>query len=58
VNPDNYTVKIIEDLNRNRVWDTGDYDLKRQPERIFSKKLEQLRSNWELEADILYEIKN
>lgn len=58
VNPDNYTVKIIEDLNRNRVWDTGDYDLKRQPERIFWKKLEQLRSNWELEADILYEIKN
>jgi Bacterial Ig-like domain len=58
LNPDIYTIKIVEDLNKNRVWDTGDYDKKVQPERIFWKKLEQLRSNWELEADILYEIKN
>jgi Bacterial Ig-like domain len=57
LNPDIYTIKIVEDLNKNRVWDTGDYDKKAQPERIFWKKLEQLRSNWELEADILYEIK-
>jgi hypothetical protein len=57
LNPDIYTIKIVEDLNKNHVWDTGDYDKKAQPERIFWKKLEQLRSNWELEADILYEIK-
>jgi hypothetical protein len=58
LNPDIYTIKIVEDLNKNHVWDTGDYDKKMQPERIFWKKLDQLRSNWELEADILYEIKN
>ncbi|MEN9611875.1 MAG: hypothetical protein RLZZ628_2689 [Bacteroidota bacterium] len=57
LNPDIYTIKIVEDLNQNRVWDTGDYDKKAQPERIFWKKLEQLRSNWELEAEILYQIK-
>ncbi len=48
--PDQYSVTVIEDLNKNRVWDTGDYDKKRQPERIFSKKSESaLRANWDLE---------
>ena len=51
--PDQYSVTVIEDLNKNRVWDTGDYDKKRQPERIFSKKSEQaLRANWELEIEV------
>ena len=31
-------------------WDTGDYYAHRQPERIFTKKLEPLRPNWEVEA--------
>lgn len=48
--PDQYAITIIEDLNKNRVWDTGNYDLKKQPERIFSKKSEEpLRANWDLE---------
>ncbi len=52
--PDQYSVTVIEDLNKNRVWDTGDYDKKRQPERIFSKKSEQaLRANWELEIEAI-----
>jgi hypothetical protein len=45
-----YIVKIIEDLNRNRQWDTGDYTSKSQPERIFLKQTEQdLRALWGLE---------
>ena len=51
--PDQYSFKIIEDLNKNRVWDTGDYDKKRQPERIFLQKSnEALRADWDLEMEI------
>lgn len=53
LNPDQYSVTIIEDLNKNRVWDTGNYDKKIQPERLFSKKSEQaLRANWDLEIEV------
>ncbi len=44
-----YTVQLIEDGNRNRRWDGGDYFSGRQPERVFSKKLEALRPNWQSE---------
>ncbi|MBL7825084.1 MAG: Ig-like domain-containing protein [Saprospiraceae bacterium] len=49
----NYTAKLIEDQNQNGRWDTGDYRLKRQPEPIFTKKIEGLRANWELEASVV-----
>ena len=57
VQPDQYTLKIIEDTNRNRRWDTGDYDKKTQPERIFLKVLEGLRANWDVDAkfDVQFE---
>lgn len=52
LSPDQYSINVIEDLNKNRMWDTGDYDKKSQPERIFSKKSEQaLRANWDLEIE-------
>ncbi len=51
VQPDQYTLKIIEDTNKNRLWDTGDYDKQVQPERIFLKVLEGLRANWDVEAE-------
>ncbi len=47
-----YLVEIVTDLNNNGKWDTGNYDLKTQPEPFFSKKLESLRENWEVEAEI------
>ena len=51
--PDQYSFKIIEDLNKNRVWDTGDYDKKLQPERIFlQKSTEALRADWDLEINV------
>jgi hypothetical protein len=52
IQPDGYTIKIIEDLNKNRRWDTGDYDKKTQPERIFTQTAESLRANWEVEVEI------
>ena len=48
--PGTYNVKIIEDLNGNGRWDPGNYDKKLQPERIFTKDLEELRANWELDV--------
>ena len=49
---DQYTIKVIEDLNRNRRWDSGDYDAHRQPERIFLKPVEGLRADWEVEPTL------
>ncbi|MDO8368918.1 MAG: Ig-like domain-containing protein [Saprospiraceae bacterium] len=45
-----YNARLIEDLNQNGRWDTGDFTTQRQPERIFNKKLDPLRANWELEV--------
>ncbi len=49
--PDVYTVELIEDADRNGRWTSGSYELKRQPERVRKKTLEELRANWELEAE-------
>lgn len=50
--PSSYKVQIITDNNRNGRWDSGNYYEKRQPELIFSKKLESLKPNWTLEAEV------
>lgn len=49
LDPMKYTLRIIYDTNRNGKWDTGDYFLKRQPERIeyFPVELD-IRSNWDV----------
>ena len=47
-----YSAQLIEDRNRNGRWDTGDYDAHRQPESLFTKKLDPLRANWEVEATL------
>lgn len=45
-----FTGRLLEDQNSNGRWDSGNFALKRQPERIFSKKLDPLRANWSLEV--------
>ncbi len=45
-----YSARLVEDLNGNGRWDTGDFSAHRQPERVFNKKLDALRANWELEV--------
>jgi Bacterial Ig-like domain len=57
IQPDGYTIKIIEDLNKNRRWDTGNYDKHTQPERIFLKTAESLRANWEVEVEVVVQFK-
>ena len=37
------------DCNENELWDTGDYDLKRQPERVYYLPgVLDIRANWSL----------
>jgi hypothetical protein len=45
-----YSVKLIEDNNLNNRWDSGSFTKHRQPELLYTKKLESLRANWEIEA--------
>lgn len=50
--PGEYKVQIVEDRNGNGRWDPGNYDRKTQSETLYSKTLESLRANWDLEATL------
>lgn len=52
--PGDYSVSIIEDTNRNGIWDPANFWLRQQPEKIKMFTLEKLRENWTIEADINY----
>ncbi len=52
--PDTYSVEIIEDLDANGRWTTGNYDLKRQPERVHRATIEEVRANWEVDAEVRF----
>ncbi|MDR2064745.1 MAG: Ig-like domain-containing protein [Prevotellaceae bacterium] len=53
VEPDTYSIKIIEDKNSNKHWDTGSLKERRQPERVKLYKLDdgkttiKFRQGWE-----------
>ena len=49
-----YIARIIEDRNANGIWDTGDLETKRQPERIFIQKVEGMRPGWDLDLTITW----
>lgn len=55
LDPGQYSLRIIEDLNANGRWDPGNYDLRRQPERIFRQTLEEVRANWDVESTVKLE---
>jgi uncharacterized protein (DUF2141 family) len=51
--PKEYTLRIIEDRNKNNKWDTGHYGEKRQPEPIYRYPKEiQLKPNWSIELKL------
>ena len=58
LNPGNYSIDIIYDQNQNDQWDTGDYDQKRQPEKLENVKLDPIESNrttyFEVDFDALF----
>ncbi len=47
-----YSILLIEDKWPNGRWDTGNYDKKRQPERLLRAPLQELRANFEAEEQI------
>lgn len=53
INPVEAKIKIIEDKNKNGVWDNGDIEMKKMPERVFNyKQVFNIRAYWELEQNI------
>ncbi|NPA35248.1 MAG: hypothetical protein GXO47_00195 [Chlorobi bacterium] len=48
INPGDYMLRIVVDKNRNKKWDTGNYDKKIQPEKLmyYPSKIN-LRANWD-----------
>ena len=49
LSPGKYTIRLIEDSNDNKKWDTGDYLKKIQPENViyYWKEID-LRANWDI----------
>jgi len=47
--PGKYTIELIEDRNENGTWDTGNFGLRRQPERKMIFIPENLRAGWDVE---------
>ncbi len=52
-NPGDYELKILDDINLNGYWDPGNYEMKKQPEKVYNipQKIT-IRANWENEKDI------
>lgn len=51
--PGDYKIKVVEDRNKNGRWDTGNYRLKQQPEKIyFFEKPITIRGFWDLEEEM------
>ena len=50
--PGSYTLRVTDDWNRDGRWTSGDYRRYRQPEPLYTRPLEQLRANWDLEAAV------
>lgn len=50
LSPNMYTLRIIYDPNKNKIWDTGNYLRKIQPEKViyFPDKID-VRANWDVE---------
>lgn len=50
--PGNYFIRVVEDANKNGLFDTGNYFLKNQPETIFVNLLPiKLLAGWEIENE-------
>ncbi len=56
IEPGTYLIRLIYDRNGNKIWDTGSYLEKRQPEEVIYYPQEiEVRANWELEQTFIIE---
>ncbi len=52
LSPRKYTIRVVFDTNKNGIWDTGNYLLKTQPERIsYHPEAINLRPNWDWDGE-------
>jgi hypothetical protein len=52
LHPGKYKFKAIYDKNKNKIWDTGNFAKKLQPEKVvFNPKIIPVRSNFDMEED-------
>jgi hypothetical protein len=51
--PGVYEITVIEDLDRNGRWSSGKLIEKTMPENVFKKALEELKANWNLDAQVI-----
>lgn len=52
LHPGKYMFKAIYDRNKNKIWDTGNFAKKLQPEKvIFNRKIIPVRSNFDMEEE-------
>ena len=50
LNPGKYRIRVIEDSNNNKKWDSGKYTIRLQPEKVFYfDKLIDIPANWKVE---------
>lgn len=58
LHPRKYSIRAIEDVNKNNRWDPGHYLSGRQPEKViyFSEEIE-IRSNWDVELSWVLDFK-
>lgn len=52
MDPGKYTIELIEDRNNNGVWDPGNFDLKRKPEKKLIFVPDNLRAGWDVEMSM------
>ncbi|MCH7524376.1 MAG: Ig-like domain-containing protein [Bacteroidetes bacterium] len=48
INPSEYSVRVIFDENENEKYDSGNYLLKRQPERVSHFEIDPVRAGWDI----------
>ena len=52
IHPDKYKIRLVEDRNNNKEWDTGNLDKRIQPERVvYFPKILRIRSNFDNRED-------
>lgn len=51
--PNNYRLKVIEDINHNYRWDPGNILRRKEAERVSYHNITELRANWEFEQTVV-----
>lgn len=50
-----YKFEVVDDANRNGKWDTGNFKMKIQPEKVFTyKDAYQLKGGWDLDVEVKF----